>query len=202
MRLLATITIASLVAVPLLAQTPARPDGWQVRFDRAGRPDSAFKLETMRPGWHMTTNASGSGIAWQPSQRAAGAYTLEVESYLFPREGHAEGFGVIFGGRDLDAATQSYYYFLINKDGQFLVNHRAGTAVHPIVPWTATTAVARPAGSDAKNTLAVQATADSVTFTINGTRVHAMARPADADGLVGLRVNHGINVHVTRVTVR
>lgn len=201
MRLLVAVAFAGLMAAPLAAQA-ARPDGWLVRFDRAGTADSSLKLEVMRPGWHMTTSGRGSAIAWQPTQQAAGGFTLEVESYLFPRDGHAEGFGVIFGGRDLAGAGQSYYYFLINKDGKFLVNHRAGAVVHPLVPWTASAAVARPTTDDAKNVFAVQATTDSLTFAINGTRVHAMARPADADGLVGLRINHGINVHVTRVTVR
>ncbi len=210
MRLTTLAALAALAAAPpLTAQNDAArpgpwPEGWRVRFDRPGTADSALTFETMRPGWHLTTTGRGSAIAWQPAVTARGTFTLEVESHLFPaRGGHAEGFGVILGGRDLDGAGQAYYYFLVRGDGQFLVKHRAGAATHDLVPWTASPAVTRQEGqASARNLLSVRAAADSVTFSVNGTRVHAMARARDVDGLVGLRINHQLSVHVTRVDVR
>ena len=39
-------------------------------------------------------------------------------------------------------------------------------------------------------------------FFVNGQRVHAVARTgAPVDGVAGLRVNHGLSVHVARLTV-
>ncbi len=209
MRLLTIAAAAALAAAPLNAQnTPAaaaaRPDGWRVRFDRPGTSDSALTLAAMAPGWHMTTTGRGSAIAWQPTAMARGNFTAEIEAFLFPaRGGHAEGFGMIFGGRDLDGAAQSYYYFLVRGDGQFLVKHRAGAETHDLVPWTASSAVTQQEGqANAKNILTVRAAADSVVLSVNGTRVHAMARRPDMAGLVGIRINHLLDVHVSRVDVR
>ena len=194
-----------LLATPLAAQqTAARPGGWQVRYDRSTASDSAMRTAAMGSGWHVTTSSSGSGIAWRTDQTTSGNFRVVLETSLAPSEGnHLEGFGLLLGGRDLAAANQTYLYFLIRKDGQFLIKHRAGTEVHNIMAWTPNPAIIKQEGSaNADNTLAVEASADSVRFLVNGQRVHAMAR-ADAavDGIAGLRINHGLSVHVARLTV-
>jgi hypothetical protein len=199
-------TTAVLIALAVTASTlhAQRPGGWQVRFDRAPQPDSAFKIEQMGPGWHIYTNSRGSGIAWRPNQSANGNFKAEAELILFPAAGaHAEGFGLIFGGLNLNADNQSYYYFLVNKDGKFLLKHRAGAEVHDLVPWTTHAAIARQTGTaEAKNILAVEAGQDSVLFLVNNQRVHALPRASTpVAGLVGLRVNHGVSVHAARVAV-
>lgn len=214
MKAQALAVLASMaLAAPVFAQSAApaaapaavaRPAGWHVRFDRAGTADSAMKIDQMGPGWHITTNGRGSAIAWKDGVNATGNFKAEAETVLFPVTGeHLEGFGMIVGGHDLDGANQTYYYFLIRKDGQFTIKHRAGTAVHEVLPWTANPAITQQSGQDqARNVLAVEATADSVRFLVNNQRVHAMARAgADVTGAVGLRVNHGLSVHVARVGV-
>jgi hypothetical protein len=198
------------LAAPLAAQQPgsgaaaARPDGWRVRFDRANVADSAMKIEAMAPGWHVTTTMRGSGIAWQPNQSARGTFRVEAETFLFPTtSGHAEGYGLVLGGQNLEAENQSYLYFLVRGDGQFLIKQREGAQTRDLVPWTANPAVARQEGANsAREILAVEAAADSVRFLVNGQRVHALPRaPVQVDGQVGVRVNHALSVHVTRVTV-
>ena len=194
--------MAQAAAAP--AAAAARPAGWHVRFDRAGTADSSMKLDQMGPGWHVTTNGRGSGIAWKDGVNATGNFRAEAETVLFPAAGdHLEGFGMIVGGHDLDGANQTYYYFLLRKDGQFTIKHRAGTAVHEVLAWTPSDAIVKQAGQEqAHNVLAVEATADSVRFLVNNQRVHAMARAgADVTGAVGLRVNHGLSVHVARLAV-
>jgi opacity protein-like surface antigen len=192
------------MASGLAAQSSARPDGWQVRYDRSTATDSSMKIETMAPGWHFTTNMRGSGIAWQPNQNARGSFRVEAETFLFPTtSGHAEGYGLVLGGRNLNEASQEYLYFLVRGDGQYLIKHRAGAQTHDIVPWTPHAAIARQEGTaNAREILAVEAAADSVRFFVNGQRVHTLARAAaPVDGQVGMRVNHALSVHVTRVTV-
>lgn len=209
---LAVLGSMVLLSAPVMAQSAApaataavaRPAGWHVRFDRAGTADSSMKLDQMGPGWHITTNGRGSGIAWKDGVNATGNFKAEAETTLFPVTGdHLEGYGMIVGGHDLAGDNQTYYYFLVRKDGQFTIKHRAGAAVHEVVPWTANAAINQQAGQDqAHNVLAVEATADSVRFLVNNTRVHAMARVGvDVTGAVGLRVNHGLSVHVARVGV-
>lgn len=211
MRSLSLILLA-IAAAPLGAQsTPATaaPQSspaasvWRTRFDRANTPDSAMKVEAMPPGWHITTNQRGSGIAWRADQTGTGNFRVEAETFLFPSPGHSEGYGLVLGGLNLNADNQSYLYFLVRRDGQFLIKHRAGATTHDIVTWTANAAIARQEGTtNAKNTLAVEAGRDSVVFMVNNRRVHALSRAnAPVTGLVGVRVNHGLSVHLTRLAI-
>jgi hypothetical protein len=87
-----------------------------------------------------------------------------------------------------------------------MVRHRGGAATHTIADWTAHDAVARHTaatkGATAKNSLSVPAKADSVHFLVNGQRVGAWARAGmQADGIVGFRVNHGLNLHFSKLDV-
>ena len=203
-------TALMLLGAPLVAQNAGtsqaapRPADWHVRFDRPGVADSSMKIDQMGPGWHFTTNGRGSGIAWRDATTASGNFKAEVDATLFPVAGnHLEGFGMIIGGTNLTADNQTYYYFLIRKDGQWTLKHRAGAAVHEVVPWTANPAIVQQTGdSQAHNVLTVEATRDSVRFLVNGQRVHGVARQGyDVNGIVGLRVNHGLSVHVARAAV-
>jgi hypothetical protein len=177
------------------------PAGWTVRVDRANASAADVKFWNMAPGWHATTGPAA--ILYNPANTASGEYRLESESFLFPGE-HAEGFGVFFGGKDLDKDTQAYTYFLIRKDGQFIVKAREGAATRTLIPWTANAAIVPHDGSKetAKNTLAVQVGKDAVNFIVNGQQVGSVPRAQMAtDGVVGLRINHRLNVHITTLTV-
>jgi hypothetical protein len=155
----------------------------------------------MAPGWHATTGPAA--ILYNPANTASGEYKLESESFLFPGD-HAEGFGVFFGGKDLDKETQSYVYFLIRKDGQFIVKVREAAATRTLIPWTGHAAIVPHDGGKetAKNVLAVQVSKENVDFFVNGQQVGSVPRAqVSTDGVVGLRINHRINVHVTTLTV-
>lgn len=202
MRCAFALLAAAVSASALSAQ--GRPADFRVRFDRP-MPDSLFQFQTMSPGWHITTTRP-AGIVWRPAQSATGNWRLDATIHLFPRAGHAEGVGVFFGGADLDGPDQSYTYFLIRKDGQFLIKRREGAATRDIVPWTAHAAIVQQprteGGESARNDLAVEVTATEVQFFVNGQRVHTMPRAGlTTDGLVGLRVNHNLNVHIGRLDV-
>lgn len=194
-----TIIAAALAATLVAAQRPA---DWRVRFDRAGVPDSAMKIDQMGPGWHFYTAGNGSGIAYQQAQTASGNYRAEASTFLFPTRGHRDGYGLIIGGQNLDGDNQSYTYFLVRGDGQYLIKHRAGTQTHDIVTWTEHAAIPRIDTSNVRIVLAAEAGADSVRFQVNGQQVHALPRArTQADGIVGLRVNHGLSVHVGSLSV-
>jgi hypothetical protein len=189
-----------LCAAPLMAQDFERPARWKVRFDRPAA-DTAIYFVSMPPGWHITTGPAG--ILYDPSQTAEGEYRLQSEVFLFPGV-HPEGFGVFIGGADLEAADQSYLYFLIRKDGRFLVKHRAGSETHVIIPWTEHAAIIKHEGQEgtAKNVLAIECGPDHVSFFVNDEEVASLPRAQmDVDGIVGLRVNHGLNLHFTDLTV-
>jgi hypothetical protein len=56
----------------------------------------------------------------------------------------------------------------------------------------------------ATNALTVRVAQDTVTFLVNDQRVSALPRTAmagDVEGQAGLRINHNLDVHVTRLEV-
>ncbi len=200
MRLALTSLVLAQLAAPLSAQEAARPSEWQVRFDRPA-PDATIHFVSMPPGWHITTGPAA--ILYNPGQRATGEYRVESEVFLFPGQ-RREGFGIFVGGDDLAGANQSYLYFLIRRDGRYLIKHRAANETHVIVPWTAHDAIAKHEGGEgrADNVLAIRCGAEVVDFFVNGEKVNSLPRAQmDVEGVVGLRVNHGLNLHVTRLEV-
>lgn len=203
MRRTLPVLLLALLAPTLAAQDLERPDGWRVRFDQAGASEDDLEMfVSMPPGWHVTSGPAG--IYWHPDQTASGRYRLEMEVFLFDPQGRREAFGVFFGGRALDGPDQQYHYFLIRDGGQFILKRRDGADAPTLQGWTSHNAVAAYAdrGDDAtvKNVLTIEAGDESVRFLINGAEVARRPR-ADvaADGIYGFRVNHALNLHVSRL---
>lgn len=200
MRLVPLLVTFPLLAAPLAAQNLERPADWKVRFDQPA-PDTAIYFVSMPPGWHITTGPAA--ILYDPEQHAEGEYRVESEVNLFPGE-RREGFGVFVGGNHLDGADQSYLYFLIRKDGNYLIKRRTGNDTETIVPWTPHDAIVKHDGGEGtvKNALAIQCDSDQVRFFVNNSEVKSLPRAAlDVDGVVGLRVNHRLNIHVSSLEV-
>ena len=211
MRLTPTLLALALAAAPLAAQQHedhdksvqgggTLPTGWMARTDN-GRPITNLKLEVMAPGWHVTTGPAV--ILYRDADRADGAFHAVSTIHLFPSSGHAEAFGVFLGGQNLQAANQAYTYFLIRGDGKFAIKRRNGTAATTVVDWTDSDAIVKAkADSAVVNELSFEVGGDSVTFMVNGKPVHTAAASAlDTRGLVGLRVNHNLNLHVQSLGV-
>ena len=199
--LLGSVALLATAASSATAQEQKRPEGWITRFDRAGQADTAVLLVDMPPGWHVTSGPSG--IHYDPRQTAQGNFRLEAPIFLFPDSREREAFGVFFGGRNLQGDEQAYSYFLIRGDGSFLVKRRDGSRTPVVVDWTQHDAVEpKKTEGQAKNTLAVEAGPDTVEFFVNDAKVASVPR-SDllVDGVVGLRVNHGLNLHITTLEV-
>lgn len=193
----------AVLAPPLAAQEGERPAGWEVRFDRANANPADLKFIVMEPGWHITTGPAA--IFYDPSLSASGQYRVETEIFLFdPGRRQREAYGVFIGGSDLNGENQAYLYFLIRNDGSYLIKRRQGNDTPTIVPWTPHSAIVRYDGSSetAKNTMAIDVRAERVVFSLNGEDVTSLPRSElHVEGVVGLRVNHSLNVHVSRLTV-
>lgn len=182
----------------------AAPAGWQFRLDRANADRSAVHFMQMNDELHFRLGPAG--IFYNPQNTRSGAYRLSAEFQQMRAPEHPEAYGLVLAGRNLDAANQDYMYFLVRGGGQFTVKHRAGTEVHTIADWTDHAAIHRQ-GEDGKatNQLAVDVSAEAISFLVNGTQVYRIVR-ADAgheintDGVFGLRVNHNLDVHVKGLT--
>lgn len=199
-----TLALVLVAATTLHAQENQRPKTWKVRYDRPSADTAKMEFVTMTPGWHVTTH-SNAGIMYDPATSATGNFTAEALIHLFKPEGsHPEAYGIFVGGKDLEGAGQSYVYFLLRTDGKFLVKQRVGSATKDIVAPSASPAVKLydPKESSVPNTLAIAAGPKTVDFMVNGTTVASTPR-ADlpVDGVVGLRANHQINIHVQTLKV-
>jgi len=192
-------------ATRLAAQDLERPADWKVRFDREGSTEDDLEMFVeMPPGWHITTGPSG--IFWDPGLKASGEFRVEMEVFLFDPGTRKEGFGIVMGGRDLEGAAPRYTYFLIRNGGESIIKRRDGAATPTLQPWTANDAILSYSdrGDDAsvKNVLAIECGAEVVRFLVNGQEVGSVERSeVDTDGTVGIRVNHGLNLHVSRLEV-
>ena len=199
-RLLALASITPLLIVSVAAQAP---QGWTVRVDRsqsASDPDDTpnLKFATMGKGFHVTSGPAGT--FWNPANTASGDFTAGATFTLMKPSGHVNYYGLIFGGSDLGGASQSYIYFIVGQDGTYSIRHRQGADVHDIQSRVANDAVQKPGGSgQSVNALEVRVAGNTVSYVVNGTVVHTTPKTgmtAKTDGLVGVRINHQLDVHV------
>ncbi len=202
---LASLVFLAALSAPALGQDLQRPDGWHVRFDNAGASEADLEMfVAMPPGWHVTTGPAG--IFWSSENTASGDFRVEMEVFLFDPGTRREAFGMIVGGKNLDGDAQEYSYFLVRNGGEYILKRRQGADAPTVRPWTRNEAILSYAdrGDDAsvKNVLAVDAHGEEVAFMVNGTEVARLPRAEfGVDGVFGFRVNHGLNVHVSRLEV-
>lgn len=188
-----------------MASDEGMPEGWLMRFDRSGATADMADFQIMEPGWHVKTGRAGSGIYWMPDLTATGEYEARTTIHLFSPASHAESFGLFVGGERLGESDQDYLYFLVRQTGEYLIKRRTGSETTNVVGWTRHDAIpVAPAGEQGPTQydLAVDVNAETVDFKVNGATVHSMpASQLDTEGVVGLRINHMLNVHVQELAV-
>lgn len=186
------------------------PENWVVRVDRgrdatisADKQDADIWFVNMVPGWHITSGPAA--IYYHPASNAEGTYRAESVIHLFEPSRNREAFGIFVGGNNLENENQSYLYFLLRNTGEFLVKRRTGDDTEVVKNWSSAPSMVRwtpDAGESVKNTLAVVVGESEVSFLVNGEQVHTAPRgQLDTDGMVGLRVNHGLNLHISDLSV-
>jgi hypothetical protein len=111
----------------------------------------------------------------------------------------------VFGGEELGAATQRYIYFLVAQDGTLIIRQRTGEKVQD-VHRAMHSAVRRP-GADgmSTNALEVRVAGGQISYVVNGTVVHTTPKSgltAQTDGIVGVRINHVLDVQVDAFQVQ
>jgi len=191
--LLTAATLA--LAVSVAAQSP---QGWKVRVDHsqnAQDPDNTPNLIFKPMGKGLHVKGGPAGTFWNGTM-ASGSYTLKATFNLQEPSNHTNYYGLVFGGSTLEAPTQAYVYFVVAQNGTFLVRQRQGEAVTDVVNRQANAAVRRPgANGQSSNALEVRVSGDTVSYVVNGTVVHSGPKGGlKTDGLVGVRVNHVLDV--------
>jgi hypothetical protein len=180
-----------LAGSPALAQQSGLPEGWSSRPDRAGR---TIMFAAMGGAYHLSPG--GSGIVYREADKTGNKFHAVVTFIQTKAPEHPEAYGVFLAGNDLTGDGQRYVYFLIRGDGQYSVKKREGAGAPSVVEWTGHDAIVK-AGADgkAKNTVEIDAAGEKVVFKVNGKSVYELAQ-ADRAGIVGLRLNHGLDVHI------
>ncbi|MHC4821783.1 MAG: hypothetical protein ACYTDX_08715 [Planctomycetota bacterium] len=195
-RVLSVAALALLLATPLAAQVPM---GLQMRVDQsmsASDPDDTPEVKVLAAANGFEVQTGPATVLWSPSNTATGTYTLKGTFKLMQRSSHTNYYGLVFGGSDLQSATQSYVYFLVAQNGTFIIKHRSGDQVSDVLPRASHAAVqgmAADATEPSVNALEVRVGANTVEFVINGTVVHTAQKSslgASTDGIWGVRVNH------------
>jgi hypothetical protein len=213
----ASLLIPSLLAIvplqlaaPLRAQDQKVPEGWVIRADGghamvgAGHREAGdaasheIRLADMPPGWHVTTGPAA--ILYDSERTASGAYRVVADLVLFPPGEVSDGYGVFVGGRALDGNAQSYLFFQVRRDGAFRIARRDGERVRILRDWSRHESVKPWTTGTVTNALAVHAGTGNVAFLVNGTAVAELPRAdLELDGVFGLRIEAGMNLHVTRL---
>jgi hypothetical protein len=171
--------------------------GWWARLDDVKEPMTGLKFTAMNGGLHATT---GPNITlWDPQQSASGNYTLKATFTVTKPPSHPVAYGLFIGGSNLEQDSQKYTYFVIREDGQFLIRRRdgAGTSNVSGTNWAANPAVTGRTAGVQKNELSIQVADGRVTFLANGKEVASHPATAlDTNGIVGLRVGHGMDIQI------
>lgn len=194
------IALIAFVAAPLTAQAP---EGWRVRIDQsqnAQDPDDTPNLKVAAVGTGMRVTGGPAGTFWNPAHTVKGNYTVKGTFTLMRPSSHTNYYGLVIGGSGLEGANQTYIYFLVAQDGTYLVRHRVGNDVNDVQESTPHNAVRRPDTTGRSvNTLELRVAGNTISYMVNGTVVHTTPKTgptARTDGLVGIRINHLLDVQV------
>ena len=204
MRLKMVFALSLLTAAPLMAQEKAAsalPDGWLMRLDRANATTAARFEQMGENGLHATTGPAA--IFYRAADEMKGPFRVSATFTQTKAPTHPEAYGLIIGGANLDKPEQEYGYLIVRGDGKYAIKHRAGAEVHTITDWTEHPKLNKQdAAGKATNKLAVEVTATHVKMLLNGEEVKSWERSYwKGDGLVGLRINHNLDVHISDFTV-
>ncbi|HEX5387058.1 MAG TPA: hypothetical protein VFW66_10185 [Gemmatimonadales bacterium] len=223
MRLHLTLAALTLIVAPLAttrlaaqgAKRPAKaadhdraakvdadlPPGWTARTDS----DSDLvdvKFVTMAPGYHVTLGPAA--ILYRAADKMTGPFHVSVTFTQTKAPPHPEGYGIFIGGKNLDGPARQYTYFMIRGDGRYLIKRRSGDSTSSIISgWSRHPAIVHADRSGkATNDLEVVMAPDKASFMVNGREVYnADPRLFDAAGIVGLRINHNLDLHIADYTV-
>jgi hypothetical protein len=114
--------------------------------------------------------------------------------------GHVNYYGLVFGGEDLGGAKQRYIYFLVAQNGTYIIRQRTGDNVQDVQGRTMHASIAQPgANGSSVNALEVRVAGNQISYVVNGMVVHTTPRigvTAQTDGIVGVRINHLLDVQV------
>ena len=182
-------------------QRDALSAGWSLRPDDPEEKSAAMRFVQHADG--VEAKQGPNACLWHPDLRAAGDYRLSADVTHLDSGIHPHGAGLTFGGNDVHGTSQSYTYFLVRGDRNFLIKTRGGDNTEDVINWTEHDAVAPEDDKGVtKNRLSIEVRGDDVRFFVNGTEVHRSKRKElHTDGRIGLRLVHDLHVKFGELVV-
>lgn len=171
---------------------------WEVRLDDPEADQGGFQF--MEDGGEYRIQTGPRAITYQGDQLASGGDFRVSGTFIeenAPAD-HREAYGIFFGGRNLQDPGVRYNYFLVRGTGEYLIKGRDGESTETVTDWSSSDAV-EGTGQDgtSRNSLAVQVRGDSIRFLVNDQVVETLStEEMNPYGVVGLRINHQLNVRV------
>lgn len=218
MRALSLLSLSTLLALPLVAQsrvadpdknvagTGQLPAGWSARLEKSTDSLKNLTFAPMGAGLHFTTGPSA--IFWREAEGVPGSFHTIATFTQMKAPTHPEAYGIFVAGKNLYGTTASYVYLLVRGNGMYSIR-QGGAAGAPSTNlttggdrngWLASDAVAKQdSAGKAKNVLEVSgdAATKKLTFKVNGKVVGEVDAPGgNVGGHVGIRMNHNLDVHV------
>jgi hypothetical protein len=229
-RLRELIALIAIVSVPAIAfaQAPSEASrsvagggilvpGWSGQIDasaeKAGQTIKDAKLAQEGSVLHVTT---GPAVTyWNPANKVSGDYTVKAtftEPKYMNLNDHPHPYGIVIGGNDMGAASQSYLYCAAYGNGNFIVrgfgpepfqmNGRRGEA-------NAAVHKAAGPGEPVTQDIALSVKGSRVECAINGTVVAsydkadivATGKLKSTDGVYGIRFAHNTDATVANLSV-
>lgn len=175
------------------------PAGWSVRPDR-GTADQE-KVSEAGGVFHFVMGPAGT--FYNPAWTKTGDYKYSARVTQLKAPTHPTSYGIMFGGKNIDGAQQTYSYFLVRQAGEFYIANRDGDArPTAVMNWTANPAIQKQSADGKQvNVLGVQVQGNDVLFTVNGTEVAKVEKSKlHTDGQIGFRIGHNLDVDVDQVT--
>jgi hypothetical protein len=174
------------------------PAGWAARPDRG----TADQEKVTEAGGLMHFVMGPAATFYNSASTKTGDYKYSARVTQVKPPSHPTSYGIMVGGKDLQAPNQTYTYFLVRGAGEYFISNREGATTKTQVDWTAHPAVAKQ-GADGKqqNVLGIQVAGADVIFSVNGTEVKRLPKVGlHVDGIVGVRIGHNFDVDVDQIS--
>jgi hypothetical protein len=172
------------------------PAGWSARPDRGA--NTGIKFSETGDVYHFQMGTTGT--MWRSDWTKSGNYTYSARLTQMKKASHPVSYGLVIGGSNM-GPSPTYTYFLVRQSGEYFISNWEGASPKTVVDWTANPAIVKE-GADGKqqNTLAVQVQGDNVIFSVNGKEVARQPKSkVHADGVIGFRIGHTLDVDVDQV---
>lgn len=176
------------------------PQSWTMRLDKPSAENNGVEFTANDGVLHFISGASGAAIYYKPEMKTSGTFSIVGKFTQTEKGEHAEAYGLFIGGNNLQQENQQYLYFLMRQDGKYLIKSRTGSNTKSIVGWTKNEAVKpMPTSDPVTNSLKIANNGENISFWVNGTMIKQISASQlqYTKGIVGLRINHHLNVKVT-----